>query len=318
MVTTAAALSSRAVRGMFYEALDAKTVMPWVDAISNYFNSDQNSEEYDWLAMAPALGEWAGPRNVTELTSKGLTIRNVKYQAAVKIKEVDWRLDKTGQVRLRVGELVQRSQTHWLSLLTDLITSGTGVPAYDGYNFFAGTHAEGSSGNYSNLLTVSDYSELNVATAANPTAVELASVFMKLVQHFMGFKDDKGEPRNESANAFVVMVPNNMYGAAVTAIRKELLNAGTGTIQNPVYDNGAFKLEAYANSRLTATDAIYMFRADAASKAFIRQEQEAPVFEVLGQGSDYMFMNDAYLAGVKVIRGAGYGHPWQAIKATLS
>ena len=49
------ALSSRAVQGMYFEALEAAANIGWLDAVSNYFTSDQASETYPFLGMPPAL-----------------------------------------------------------------------------------------------------------------------------------------------------------------------------------------------------------------------------------------------------------------------
>jgi len=56
------ALSSRAVIGMYYEALAAQNGIGWIDQVSNYFGSDQASETYPWLGMPPSLREWLGGR----------------------------------------------------------------------------------------------------------------------------------------------------------------------------------------------------------------------------------------------------------------
>ena len=47
-------LSSRAVVGMYYEALAAANGIGWIDGVSNYFGSDQASETYPWLHAARA------------------------------------------------------------------------------------------------------------------------------------------------------------------------------------------------------------------------------------------------------------------------
>lgn len=46
---SASALSSRAIIGSFYRRLKQNSGLKWVEAISNYFQSDQDSETYNWL-----------------------------------------------------------------------------------------------------------------------------------------------------------------------------------------------------------------------------------------------------------------------------
>lgn len=61
-------LSSRAIIGEFYKRLNADDGMEWINAISNYFTSDQDTEEYVWLGQSPVMREWVGGRH-----SKGFT-----------------------------------------------------------------------------------------------------------------------------------------------------------------------------------------------------------------------------------------------------
>ncbi|TAL49503.1 MAG: hypothetical protein EPN89_06055, partial [Methylovulum sp.] len=70
-----ASLSSRAVVGMYYERLQAMTAASWIDGVSNYFNSDQPSEEYVWLSMPPVLREWIGGRQAKGFTGNGIEIK---------------------------------------------------------------------------------------------------------------------------------------------------------------------------------------------------------------------------------------------------
>ncbi len=52
-------LSSRAIIGLYYKRLEQKTGMDWIEAISNYFTSDQESETYKWLGQSPVMRDCA-------------------------------------------------------------------------------------------------------------------------------------------------------------------------------------------------------------------------------------------------------------------
>ena len=41
-------ITHRQVIGRFYQALSQNTGAAWLDSVSNYFTSDQKSEEYAW------------------------------------------------------------------------------------------------------------------------------------------------------------------------------------------------------------------------------------------------------------------------------
>ena len=97
-----AELSSRAIVGRYDERLEAKPGMEWIDTISNYFTSDQESETYKWLGMPPALREWIGGRHAKGFNVSGITIENKHYEGTLEIMLKDLRRDKTGQIMVRV------------------------------------------------------------------------------------------------------------------------------------------------------------------------------------------------------------------------
>lgn len=312
-----AELSSRAIRGFFYEALEAKTDAGWIAQLCNEFTSDQESETYKWLTQSPVMREWIGGRQAKGFQSNGITIENKKFEASLEIALKDLRRDKTGQLRMRMSELVTRSYTHWKSLVSTLILNGTTGLAYDGQAFFSASHSEGNSGTYKNLLTSSEYASLNVGTATAPTAAEFGAALMDVVTHFYTFKDDQGEPRNEDALKFLCMVPVPLFGSAQTAVASNILQGATGSFDNPLKGQ-KFSIEVVPNARLTWTDKFMVCRADAAAKPFICQSEKEVDLKMKAEGSDFEFDNDAWQIGIDCDRNVGYGMMWQAILATLS
>jgi phage major head subunit gpT-like protein len=313
----ASALGSRAIIGTFYETLQQAEGQGWIPQIGMKVDSNQESETYKWLGMSPAMREWIGGRDAKGLRENGLTIVNKTYEATLWVLIDEIRRDKTGQVMLRVKEMADRTAAHWASLVTTLIAAGGSTACYDGLNFFSATHSENNSGTLTNLLTSSDYGSLNVGTAAAPTADEMSSIILNLIGHFFTVKDDQGEPMNELATHFLIMVPVNMWGATMTAVKSNLLNTGSGSRDNPLKDMG-LSIDVATNPRLTATDVIYAFRTDGRVKPFILQEEEGVKVSAIAEGSEEEFMNRRHLYGVSAIRNVGYGLWQHAIKATLS
>lgn len=317
-------LGSRAIIGMFYEALEQQTGANWLSRVAMPFSSDQSSEEYRWLSSSPKMREWIGQRMAKGLRDNGITIVNKKWEATMEMP-VDWlRRDKTGQIRIRIGEMADRAAAHYASLVSTLINNGAGSSsglAYDGQYFFDTDHyyswSGDDGGSQSNDLTSSDYGEFNVATAANPTASEMADVIMKIVQHFFTFKDDQNEPINELASDFLIMVPIGMWGATQTAITSNLLNTGSGARDNPLQGLG-INITPVANARLTGTTTVYGFRTDGRTKPFIQQEEEALSVAAIAEGSELEFAEDIHHYGLKKISNVGYGMWQHAILATLS
>jgi phage major head subunit gpT-like protein len=299
----ASSLSSRAIIGEFYRTMEADMGQTWVDGASRLFTSDQESETYKWLGMAPAMREWIGGRQPRGFRENGITIANKKFEATLEVLLDEIRRDKTGQVMLRVRELAERANSHWASLLSALIIAGESALCYDGQAFFDTDHAEGDSGNQSNDITN------DITTPASPTAGELQTSILLATQAILGFKDDVGEPMNENAREFLVMVPVPYLGAAAAALGATVISQTSNNIM-ALGSLGGFTYKMAVNPRLTWTTKLALFRTDGAVSALIRQEEEAIKITALGDGSEEEFKNDRHLYGVKANRNVGYGY-WQ-------
>ncbi len=302
-------LTSRAIIGRFYQQLEVQTAASWVEGLSMLFQSDQESETYKWLGQSPAMREWVGGRHAKGLRENGITIVNKKFEATMEVP-VDWmRRDKTGQIMVRVNELAGRTVTHWQSLLSTLMINGESGVCYDGQYFFDTDHSEGESGTQSNDITV-DISNVPATvhgTAAMPSPEELRAMVLKGVETVLGFKDDQGEPMNEMARSFTVMVPTAWFTSAAAAIKNPVLGGGDTNVMNSL-DGFTFNLAV--NPRLTWTDKLSVFRTDGSAAPFIRQEEEGVTVKAVAEGSELEFDEDLHHYGVKALRNVGYGY-WQ-------
>jgi len=317
-------ITSKEVLGLIYAALEAKDQMGWIAPLSLETISNSAQEKYAWLGNVPQMREWKGNRIAKQLREYDYTIVNREFESTLEIALNDLRRDKTGQLVKRIGELAKRADTHWATLITELITNATSATlgkCYDGNAFFSASHADGDSGTQTNLLTATEVPTLNVGTATAPTAAEMAEAIFGAIGYSYSYKDDQGEPINEDAKNWVVMAGNaTIFGAAAKAIAQNMVNSGGAAIDN-VLKNVGLTITPVFNARLTAaswTDKFLLFRADAPVAPFIRQSETAMNVNALAEGSDYEFTNKAHLYGVDVNRAAGYGL-WQgALHCTLS
>jgi len=305
-------LTERQIIGTFYKALEQDVGSAWVSKVSNLFNSDQASEQYAWLGMSPALREWVGGRNAKGFRENNLTITNKHYEATLEVLVRDLRRDKSGQVLIRIAEMARRANAHWASLLTTLILNAASTTCYDGQYFFDTDHSEGDSGTQDNDITV-DISAMPVATAGSvtvPAVAEMQWAIVHGINAICGFKDDKGEPMNENASEFLVMVPLTLGMAAQQAVATPFAGAPTELALKSVPPG--FSISVVPNARIGTdwTDEFVVFRTDSAIKAFIRQEETAVQMKVKGYGSEYEFDNDAHQYGIDTWRNVGYGY-WQ-------
>ncbi|QDT26803.1 Mu-like prophage major head subunit gpT [Gimesia panareensis] len=311
-------LSERGILGMFYEALETPRDQSWIGMISEMVDSDQEIETYRSLGHVPRMKIFQGSKDVKQLRKYEFEIRNEEYDVTVGIPVRDIRRDKTGQIQKRLNEMVTASTTHWNTLASGLIVNGHTAACYDDSNFFATDHQVGDSGVQTNIITASDYTNLAIVAATNPTAAEFADAILSAIQQLYSFKDEHNEPLNEEALSFIVMVPIQFWAVAQRAVSSNFLAVpGGGQTDNPLKDS-QFKIEIVPNSRITFTDSFCVFRADSSAKALIRQEEVSPEPDVLGAGSDHAFKEKEWLFSVDTTRAMGYGAWHQTVKVTFS
>jgi len=313
-VKTTQALSSRAIIGRFFLMIEGLTAGAWARRLAHFNDTDQSSEEYLLASMTPAMRRWIGGRDAKRLLSQAITVVNEKFETSLVDKRENWQYDKTGQLDQRIRDLVTRSETHWNKLASELLILGGATLTYDGQYFFDTDHSFGLSGTLKNLLTASEVAALNVTTAADPTAAEMAAAILGVVNYFYTFKDDQGEPLHEDAQEFVVMVPPNLAAAANTAATKSIL---VGGVDNVLLGSN-FKISVQVNTRLSTTTVFYVFRADCSLKPFILQQRGLIRMTSKAEGSDFEHDTDQWEFGASAERAAALFSWETATKCTLS
>jgi phage major head subunit gpT-like protein len=305
-------ITSKGIIGTFYHKLAQLTGLSWINEISMYFPSNQEIETYAWLGMSPQMREWIGGRNAKGLRENPMTIRNKHFEATLEVGVDDIRRDKTGQIDIRIGELARRAVAHWATLLSPLIYGGLSGVCYDGQYFFDSDHSEGDSGTQKNLLTSSEVSTLNVTTVTAPTGDEMAKAIMGVIAYMLAYKDDQGEPLNEDARNFTVMVGTApLWTALCEALGATNVLSGSVSISNVLKTLDGFNIRGEFNPRLSSyTDDMAIFRTDSDMKAFIRQEEVAVNMKAIAEGSELEFNDNVHHYGIDSVRNVGYGF-WQ-------
>lgn len=300
----ASTLSSRAIIGEFYNRLETSPLQ-WAEDVSMYMESDQASEEYRFLGMTAQLREWVGGRQAKALREQGFVIRNKVFEGTLEVSIDDLRRDKTSQIMTRVAELAVRANSHKGKLLSDLILAAEATVCYDGQYFFDTDHSEFDSGSQSNDITN------DIGTTTAPTAAEMESSILKAIAQMLGFKDDQGEPMNEEARDFLVVIPPSYMAAALSAVTTPLIADGTGARTALIPNLNGYRVQVQVNPRLTSwTTKLAVFRTDGVTKPFIFQEEVAPTISAVAEGSEMEKIQRKHLYMVDAIRNAGYGM-WQ-------
>lgn len=299
------------VRGGYSAALLAAYGLTWSRLIASDFpTTDSPSETYPWLRSAPIPRKWEGERTVQELRSDVVTIVNDSYESTIEFKVPDFRRDKVGQIAARIRDLATRVAFFPEHLITALLVANGN--AYDGKAFFATDHAVGSSGTINNAIVAAD----GLAGGDNPTSAEQAANIGFLLSRLLAFLDDRGQPFNEAARAFVVMVPPNQFGSTVAAINAAFTSAASS---NPLAELAEFgySFVPVVNARLTTKNQLYLFRADAGIRSMLMQSTGVDPTE-LGPDSEHAKKTNRVLFGHGWEGGVGYGRFELAIRGTTS
>lgn len=308
-----AVLDNRNIRSAFFKAYSAAEAGSWATSLGLKLDSTSETEIYKWLGSMPLMREWLGGRLEQGMRDEAYEIRNQIYEATLPVFVEDLWRDKTGQLRARIGELASRAVTHWEKLLSTLIEDNG--KCYDGQDFFSTAHVSGDSGTLKNLLTATEIPTASVVSATAPTAAELAAILPQIVQYMYSYKDDRGEPINQNAKTFLVMIPRMFMAAMLAALHSDFLADG---ISNALKAQREYTFAMVANPRLTWTDKLALFRADGQMKPFILQEEKPVSTQVLGAGSDEEFLNRRHMFGIYTSRAVGYGMWQHAARVTLS
>ena len=311
-------LSSRAIIGEYFRRLE-QGAAGWANQLSNSFTSDQAGEDYRWLGMSPAMREWVGGRMAKGLRDSGYTLQNKAFESTLEISVDDMRRDKTGQIMVRIAEHVDRANAHWARLLSSLIIAGESTACYDGQLYFDTDHAEGASGDQSNDISV-DISALPVPATAHgsttaPAPEELMHAILEGAQKILGFLDDQGEPMNENARQFLVMVPTSFWKSAITAVGAPTLAQGATNI---ITTADGFGFQVQVNPRLSWTTKLAVFRTDGNIKPFIRQEEVPVQVSAVAEGSELEFERRVHRYGLYASGNVGYGYWQQSCLVTLT
>ena len=234
-----------------------------------------------------------------------------KFDSTLSFDVDDMRRDKTGQIMRRVAELGMKAGTLEQRLFTALLEGGTASgTAYEGSAFFANSHAVGT---VDNLLAPARAGAIGEVTTA-----EMVAAILECVQSQMGFVDETGDPMNEFARSFLVMVPTSLWQVGMAALKDVFTSAG---VSNSLLNTG-LNIEIVVNPRLTtATDNFYCFRTDAPVKAGIWQEEVlggGEAFKSLGMDSDNAFWRDEVAFGAKRIAQSALGRFELATKSVFA
>lgn len=311
-------LSSRDLIGLFWNRYEDSMNKAMINSVAMYSPSDQEMETYNSLGASPVMREWIGGRQAKGFRENPFTIENKTFESTVEVKVNDLRREKYGQIRSAIGDMGRAAAGHSDKLLSELILTGESALCYDGQPFFSNTHVEGNSGTQSNDIGVTintlPIDAANLGTTTAPGAETMAALILLGVQQFYGFKNDQGEPINQSAMSFGIHVPTTFMAATLGAVK----NSNFASQKDNTIQTSGLSFQVFTDPRLTWTDKFAMYILDSEIKPFIHQEELPTELSSVAEGTEYEFINDAHLYGTKRIHNVGFGDWRRALLIDLN
>jgi phage major head subunit gpT-like protein len=289
-------LLTKGLRSEFFDRFE--NAATYFQDLSTRIQSNSDSETYKWLGAIPRMREWGTGRVARGLGTETYSVENLKYESTLEVDRDEISDDKTGQIRIRIGELAVRAATHKDFLISQLLINGetTGFNSYDGVSFFNDAHVSGASGAQDNKLTSS------AVDPDNPTTDEFKKGLNAAIGVMMAFKDNQGDPISISTTGLVCVVPTTMYLRALEAVSATLVSSTSNILQ------GAARIIAFP--WLTDVSKWYLLKTDGVIRSFIFQDREPVEFTALTEESDEGFRREKFLYGVRARYRLAYGY-WQ-------
>ncbi len=289
-------LLTKGLRSEFFSRFDA-TPAHYED-LTTRIKSNSDTESYKWLGSIPRMREWGTGRVAKGVGSESYSVENLKYEATLEVDRDEIADDKTGQIKVRIGELALRAASHKDYLISQLLINGetAGFNSYDGVSFFNDSHVSGASGAQDNKLTS------DAVDPDNATTDEFKIGLKTAIGAMMAFKDDQSDPMSISATGLVCVVPTTMYLSALEAVNATMVSSTSNVLA------GAARIVGFP--WLTDQSKWYLLKTDGVVRAFIFQDREAVEFTALTEDSDEGFRREKFLFGVRARYRVAYGY-WQ-------
>ena len=289
-------LLTKGLRSEFFNRFEATTT--YYQELATRIQSNSDAETYRWLGSVPQMRAWGTGRVARGMRTESYSVENLKYEATLEVDRDEIADDKTGQIRVRIGELAARAATHKDFLIAQLLINGeaAGFTSYDGVSFFSDAHQSGESGAQDNKLSTT------ASDPDDPVTEEFKTAFKAAIAAMMSFRDDRGEPMAVSASGLVCVLPTTMFLTALEALRASLVASTTNILE------GAARVIAFP--WLTDRSKWYLLKTDGVVRPFIFQDREPVEFTALTEESDEGFRREKFLYGVRARYRITYGY-WQ-------
>jgi len=315
--------SDRNLRVEFRNSFEEAAAKTYIPSLSTFVKSTREYESYAWLGTPPVMREWKGGRQIKKPTDFSWVIYNKKYEATIGLPIEDIERDTTGQFINWAQDLGQRAAENPVILMSNLLLNGETFVGFDGAAFWSTSHDEGGGTNVNKITaSLAALGVTDTGTTTDPSPQAMSKIIFKMIQQLMTFKDDQGQPVNQTASNFAIVSGLGLMPAISAAVNQMIFAQGS---QNPLMVTGntnggrRWNFETYFDPRLTWTTKLAIFRTDTPVKPFFHQvERDNRIVYQTDPNSDRVFERDEYAWGVSRIEGVGYGDYKKTVLATIT
>lgn len=263
---------------------------PLYTQVATRVPSSTGEESYKWLGRIPGMREWAGDRQIQNLSACDYTIKNKDWELTIGVDRNDIEDDKLGVYSPVIQSLAQSTVEYPDDLVFGLMQAGFKTKCYDGKMFYS-THEVGKK-------TVSN----KMTKALSPSSYEEARTII------MSMMDDSGKSLKLVPDLLVVPPALESMGRKI--LMADQIDGTTNTNKDTakLLVVPALAAEPKAWHLLCTTKAI---------KPFIFQERKEPKFQAMDKDTDAnVFMAKQFMYGVEARANAGYSFWQMAVGST--
>ncbi len=283
-------ISSQNMRGIYvaFNTLFNKAfaeTSPLVDKVATVTPSTTDAETYAWLGDIPGMREWAGDREIQNLSNSDYTIKNKDFELTVGVPRNAIEDDKIGLYNPSIQMLGQSAALHPDELVFELLKGGFENNCYDGKPFFSTEH----------LVGKKKVSNKGTAKLTPESYIAARSAVMSIT-------NSKGRPLKLVPNLLVV--PPALEGMARKILLADQIDGTTNTMKGTA--------EPLVVPDLAGADSSwYLLCTLKPIKPLIfQQRQKAKFVSKTDEKDDNVFMSKQYLYGADSRGNAGFGF-WQ-------
>ncbi|MEM7166028.1 MAG: hypothetical protein AAF581_11210 [Planctomycetota bacterium] len=288
-------------RHIEYQINERSAERPWIGRIAGKVKKSLSlTEPYIFTGTAPPMGPRTAGDKHDEIKQYPFEIKNGDFSTGCVIPGDLIRRGEREEVMKIANQLPTRSIQHWEKLTLEVLENAAnnaddGVTItkahIDGVGFFSEQHpARDDNPNQSNFTDVA-------VTGSSPAnAEEAGTIWRTGIDNLIQMLDDQGEPMNEDASSFTIVIPYTQKHVFWQSMSKEVILSGGQSVDNPVYQYGASEghsIRLQTSVRMSnstrfpnLSNAALIFRDDAPGSAVKRQQEYVRPVRY-GSGSDW-------------------------------